>query len=330
MRALTDRTTITSLLAAALVLAGGLLRPEPLFPTNGLLPDRFWAQKMLWSARYDVVLVGDSLAFRGLSPQAMQKVLAGREIVNFAFSACSVGTPGYLEAAEALLDPDSDLKAIVLEINPGTLTLETAERNEFISLSEKNAVEIYEMRYLAELIHFFRPYDRRALRDSLLRRQSEEVTRVFFSDGWIAGRRPSDDPSVVRSALQKNLKASERHFLYSPVSEEILARVLARVEQLTAGGVRVYGFRPPVVTEVIELENRLSGFDESAFVERFERAGGTWLRFPEASYATVDGAHLRDDAAVQFSEDLARKLLQAGLPLEAGRTPSCPPDASPP
>jgi len=36
MRALIDRTTITSLLAAALVLAGGLLRPEPLFPARGL------------------------------------------------------------------------------------------------------------------------------------------------------------------------------------------------------------------------------------------------------------------------------------------------------
>lgn len=102
--------------------------------------------------------------------------------------------------------------------------------------------------------------------------------------------------------------------------------MLARVEQLTARGVRVYGLRPPVVPEVIELEDRLSGFDEPAFVERFERAGGTWLRFPGADYATVDGAHLRDDAAVQFSKDLARKLLQAGLPLEAGSARAAPPE----
>jgi hypothetical protein len=51
-----------------------------------------------------------------------------------------------------------------------------------------------------------------------------------------------------------------------------------------------------------------SGFDEKTFVVRFEAAGGIWLNLDQTAYHTYDGSHLREDAAVELSGDVARLM----------------------
>jgi hypothetical protein len=55
---------------------------------------------------------------------------------------------------------------------------------------------------------------------------------------------------------------------------------------------------------MVALEAERSDFDEPAFAEAFERAGGAWLRF-SGSYHSYDGSHLREDAARALSRDVA-------------------------
>ena len=73
-------------------------------------------------------------------------------------------------------------------------------------------------------------------------------------------------------------------------------------------GIKVYAFRPPATEEMLEVENKYSGFDEATFVSFFEAAGGTWLEVEQTKYPSYDGSHLCPDGAIDFSHDLARLI----------------------
>ena len=62
---------------------------------------------------------------------------------------------------------------------------------------------------------------------------------------------------------------------------------------------------------MVELENRVSGFDEPAFAAAFQAAGGLWIHdLDQAAYLSFDGSHLDETAARQLSRDLAHRIPQ--------------------
>jgi hypothetical protein len=92
---LKNRTLICVCLSIPLLILGSLLRPEEtaILPfsydpmhTTGAVSERFWVMKAQGMSRYDMILMGDSRVYRGLSPQAMEEVLPGERILNFGFS----------------------------------------------------------------------------------------------------------------------------------------------------------------------------------------------------------------------------------------------------
>ena len=97
-------------------------------------------------------------------------------------------------------------------------------------------------------------------------------------------------------------------FENSKVSDDLVDGVMAAVRRFRESGIVVFGFRPPTTIAMFELENELSGFNESDFAEKFRAAGGIWLRFRHGVYPTYDGSHLNAYVAVRFSKDLAEEL----------------------
>jgi hypothetical protein len=51
------------------------------------IPDAFWSNKANADAIYDIILMGDSRIYRGLSPEEMATILEDYRILNFGFSA---------------------------------------------------------------------------------------------------------------------------------------------------------------------------------------------------------------------------------------------------
>lgn len=86
---LRDRTFRTLIIIFFMIIGVGTLRQSLI--TNSFyyanIPDSFWLQKANAEARYDIVLLGDSRVYRGISPEDMAIVLDGYEILNFGFSA---------------------------------------------------------------------------------------------------------------------------------------------------------------------------------------------------------------------------------------------------
>ena len=285
------------LLAPFVVAMVGLLRAPS--TRSGLPPDLFWVEKVKTEQRFDLVLVGDSRIYRGLSPDKMNETLRNIRILNFGFmSAPLIET--YLSAAQEMLDPESLEPVIVLGVTPHALTRSASKKNNFYSYAAHTPFLVFLRRVLTPGWHFLRAFDHSELWRALSGGEGGYF-EVFHPDGWVASRRVPEDPTIAIDVYREQFAAGG-------VVRSYVTGLIAIVSRWTRAGIRVYGFRPPSTPAMVELENEMSGFDEEGFVRAFEEQGGTWLRFPEGVYPSYDGSHLREDGALALSADLAAEL----------------------
>ena len=308
-----DVTAKTLILTAVLVMLVGAIRSGTV--TGAHLPETFWAQKLLWPPEFDAVVAGDSRVYRGVSPGAMETQLPGMRIANFGFSSCALTKP-YLDAVESLLDPHSPQPTIILGVTANTLTPVAAKENGFLKLRRMRRFELLQLASLDRLLFFFNPYDLEEARN-LFRKDKTGYTIVWHPDGWVESRKVPEDPTEAVRVYRRQVK---RDRWQARVSERLVQDLLLAVHAWRQRGIVVYGFRPPTPQAMVEFETAWMQFDEPAFVERFREAGGVWLPFDAERYHSYDGSHLRDDAAVAFSKDLARSIQPFLLVRATGRS----------
>ena len=300
MRLLRDATMQTLLLSLVLIGLFGIVRPAS--ENTGVPESVFWARKMGWRHCADVVILGDSRAFRGLSPSAMQEVMPGLRVLNYAFSANGY-TQDYLTAAEQVLDPDSPARVLVLCVTPRTLTRSARTSNGFIDLKQRHPAELWLTAHGGWLVGLLAPYE---LPDILAALRGGKRKVLYFNeyqpDGFIASMREPEDQ-------KSQLKDYTAIFSKDQSSNRAATEVLDQVERLRAGGIRVYGLNPPVGKDMYFLEQFLSGFDTLQFPTRFRDAGGEWLEADYWGYHTYDGSHLRMDSADDLSRTVAGRIL---------------------
>ena len=301
-RAIFDRTRVTIVLSAALIVGLGFFRSDG---TSGTHPRVFWAAKVEWNHCADVVVAGDSRVVDDVAPSHMTGALGDLRIYNFGFMAVSWADE-YLDAIERVLDPQSDSKIIVLGVSPPSCLLKGADWNGFLQ-AKRNADQrsVLDAGPVGEMLLFFEPM---SVKDSLRRLAGidprHRYMRDYRNDGWVGTRRHRNDTtlSVRGYALQI--------FPENRADERVISRMLARVQTWSDRGILVCAFRPPTVRAMVRLEDEKSGFDETTFVERFEAAGGVWIDVDQYRYSSHDGSHLSRPGAIEFSRDLADRIAQ--------------------
>jgi hypothetical protein len=256
----------------------------------------FFCNKFKWGPEFDIVLAGDSRVLNGLSPAAMAPGLPGLRIANFAFGARGL-EPRYLEAAARLLRADSRTRTIVVGISPRALTKAAVTNGEFEALSRLKGVKLLEAIYAEKVADHFSPLDIQQLSGA----QRIRLLRSWLPDGWMSADMAPRLPTM-------QIKSYRTFFARSPVAPEIVDAVIATVAGWTARGIRVVGARLPSTPAMRALEDEVSGFDADTFEARLERAGGTWMDFPEGSWESFDGSHLTPASARVLSLELARRL----------------------
>lgn len=295
-RRVTRRIISTLSLAAIFIAATLALRH---YDNSGLAPASFWATKASWAACADIVIAGDSRVYRGVSPAEISRVLPQCRILNYGFDGVGYDRR-YLAGIERVLDPNTVLPTIVLGISPHSLTPQAV-------IEGNSAAQLHAARRPWPLVwQVSQPFDRvmqflTPLAAGEFRTPWKRYYQNFHADGWVASSRRPEQPTV-------GLGAYRGRFVNNRVSSQQVDDLLAGVADWTRRGVRVFGFRPPTCSEMVEVEDRQSGFEEAAFVRRFQAAGGTWLALSQTDYHSYDSSHLRADAAVRFSHDLACRM----------------------
>lgn len=297
---MTDRMVATLVLAAILMVVMGSLRPDK---TPGLYPKQYWATKIQWENCADGVITGDSRALMAVSPEELEAVLGYRHIRNYGFGA-NWYSREYMEATEALFFKDAENRAVFMGITPHSLTHRDTVMGHFLELRTMSGQDAFLDAHFGALVNFFEPMSFRDAMQGLFPSLAPTHTvKDYRADGWV---------KVHKQPLELDeVKRYRKLFEDRQVCEDVIDTIMEFVEKWESEGIHVYGFIVPSCEQMVKVERELSGFDEDAFVAAFKKAGGTWIATDVSKYECIDGSHLQDTGAIQFSQDLALLIQQA-------------------
>ena len=278
------------------------LRPREGQDPAGISREQFWSIKLGWSQEFDLVAAGDSRILCDISPCAMRGVSPNQNIANFGFNYVGFDKD-YLTGIMRRLNPKSTRKVIVLGITPRSLTPLNQRVSGYREESGRPLWRTMLNSHVGGLLTSFRPI---AIQGIVKQTNSKD----FYPDGWMAVRMNPPNPAA-------DIPVYQAIFNRNAVSESIVDKLIATVQQWRRQDVRVFAFRPPVTEEMFAIENQRSGFRERDFRRRFAEAGGIWLTFDSSRYRVCDGSHLDAESAKVFSRDLARKLRDSMSPSSA-------------
>lgn len=296
-----NATIPTTLLLAIILLAGfGFL-----FPKNGekYLAESFWAHKTHLSSQSNVVLLGDSRVYRGVSPQVMQRHLPHFKILNFGYSNGGLN-PTMFRAAEKKLVHKGQPRIIVLGISANTLTAYTQNNDQYLQELNRPREEVIERLYFSPVKYWFSPVSPESLKAWLIEAPPTAYYKnEYQSNGYVRSEKfPADTMEAIPSYV--------KDFTHFKVSDEKLQTLCNQTRDWTGNGIQVVGFRPPVSHSMRLLEDTLGFYNENEIKARFAEAGGLWFELNPTRFQTYDGSHLTESSAIKLSEQLGAFLSQ--------------------
>lgn len=286
-----------------MALAGPLL---PNLPTSSMQADWFWSHKVAPKEQFDVVFIGDSRIYRGISPDDFARAFAPDDSVsvfNFGFSSAGLDT-AFLRAGARLLDPSAPHPIVVLGITTSSLADENLPNGHFWQEYRRSPWARWQRQHLNPHLSYFDPTSPEVLYQHLTGQQVGYY-QDHRANGWIASdkypRRVWENDDHVRRTYPK-----------ASFSQALRQRLLDQVATWQAQGIQVVAFRPPAAPNLEALEMNPSYFPEVALKAQLEGLGALWLELPDRTiYETYDGNHLVAGSARQLSADIGRLLRQA-------------------
>jgi len=289
---------VTLLIASVLIVVLSFVLPKN---KEKYLHDRFWTQKTFAPAKYQVVVLGDSRVYRGISPEVMEMNLPGMKVLNFAYSNGGLN-PVMFKAAEEKLSEKSQKKIIVLGISPNCITAFSQKNEQFQQERTRPREDIFERLYLNGILYQFSATTPEGIRDLLKKKPSTSYYRnEYYSNGYVESEKfPVDTMESISSYTQD--------FTNYKVKLQYIERLAWQVNDWSSRGICVIGFRPPASTPMRTLEDSMGLYNETIISARFREAGGHWIELKANRYKTYDGSHLDRKSAIMLSNDLALEI----------------------
>ncbi len=290
------KTTLAVILFLLFTLVLGIIKEMQ--PASELLRKNFWTKKVHSKKKYNIIFLGDSRVYRGIDTKKIKDGLANQnaEVLNFGFS--SGGHNAIIfNAAEKKLN-HNEKKIIVLGITPFSLTPAAQQNRHYLEELNRSKGEVIERLYFYPFLFFFEPYNLQ----SIFYPNFIKYFEKFHSDGWVESYKIPQNPKEALLSYQKEFENNK-------VEELIIKNLLNQVKEWHQKGITVYAFRPPSNKYMEKLENKISGFSETAFIEKFESMGGRWIEINDRyNYTSYDGSHLHFKSAQKLSRVLGEKI----------------------
>jgi hypothetical protein len=289
---------ITVILAAILVTGLSFIMPKN---KEKYLGDRFWAQKTFAPAVYDVIIIGDSRTYRGVSPEIIEMKLPGMKVLNFAYSNGGLN-PTMFEMAEKKFSEGSVKKVMVLGVSANCITGYTQVNEQFLKEKNRHREDVFERLYLDGILYHFSATSPEGLRDYLKKKPSENFyLNEYHNNGYVESEKfPPDSMEAIPSYI--------KDYTNYKVEDRIVGELIKQVEEWNKKGITIIGFRPPVPAPMRALEDTMGFYNEAIISARFNTAGGHWINLNPNQYKTYDGSHIDKLSAIKLSEEIAEKI----------------------
>ncbi len=291
-----ERTVLVVIISAMLIIIASIVLPKPAKDKN--ISKRFWAYKTHNNIKYNVIIIGDSRVYRGISPKEMEKVLTGKKILNFGYSSGRLNSL-FFNQAEKRLNKSSDKNIIVIGLTPNSLIHHPDENElliEQLTLPKEEIIQRIQLKKVADLFLPVKPKD---IFNS--KKREKNYIEIFHDDGWV-------ESYIINEDTTKALKKYEKWLTEVDVSQEMIDELINQTTKWVEQGIQVYAFRPPSTYSMEKMEESLAKFNQEKIVERFENAGGIWIQVNSKDYHSYDGSHLHKDSAIKLSRAIAEEI----------------------
>lgn len=302
---LKNKTIVVLVICAPLMILISFIKPNSLGAINKAEFDRFWAHKVHTKKKFNMLVLGDSRVYRGVSPEAMNKIIPNIKILNFGFSSGILNKELFSEANKRL-NQASKLKIILIGLTPASITdHENTHLEEQLKLTKSQIFDrLYMNFFISKLLSPLKPSEVFSVNS---KPNDEIIKEVFNNDGWVASSSNKQNP-------EKSLDSDRKFWESNKVSNSKINDLCSAIAEWTKEGVLVFVFRPPTFEDMDLLENEMSGINETSLIENIEFNGGHWIYVDNnhSRYTSYDGSHLDAKSAILLSEDLAyevKKLL---------------------
>lgn len=289
---------ISITVAAVLVTALSFILPKN---EEKYMADLFWSRKTFAPAKYDVVLMGDSRVYRGISPEIMASQLQDFRILNFAYSNGGLN-PVMFEAAEKKLADNKKPKVIVMGISANTVNGFSVGNEQFQQELNRPREEILERLYLNPLLYWFSATSPEKIKNHIQPTENSTYYRnEYHLNGYVESEKfPADTMEAIPSYTDD--------FTHFKVSDKYLSELFKQVADWHKKGITIIGFYPPVSLPMKNLEESLGLFDAEKIKTGIKNAGGYWIELDPSNYKTYDGSHLNIESAEKLSRKIATSI----------------------
>jgi hypothetical protein len=178
---LKNRSVIVLIISIPAIIFLALIKPNSLESVYKAEFDRFWAFKVHSHRKYNMMILGDSRIYRGISPQAINKVIPDISICNFGFSSGKLNNEIYSEA-EKRLNPSGKFRIVLIGISPVSLIDEDNDHlHEIMKLTKAEVFDKIHTNYF--LTRFTAPVKPSELFKSRNKNDSTMIRETFYDNG---------------------------------------------------------------------------------------------------------------------------------------------------
>lgn len=284
-----------SLLTVSLMLIVGMIRPEPM--NSKSKESFFWNNKVNDINKYNFLVIGDSRAYRGISPSEIEKNLKYHKVKNLGFS--SGGFNNHLfELVDKYLDSSMQENIVLICLTPFSLTKSAYDGNQLKILKKIKGFENWKINNLTRNLSFFDPII------------PSEIAASFFDYGYFHKYHDNGWVESKKSPINRDkaLELYSREFNNNKFQIEYFDILLEEIRNLINKKVNVFVLRMPVYDKLKQLEDSISGFDEEILRFRIEETNAQWIKIQDSLYNTYDGSHLDINSARLLSSIISERI----------------------
>lgn len=288
----TKKILYTLTLAAILITALSFVLPKNEVKYLG---DRFWAKKTFSPAIYDIIIIGDSRTYRGVSPTIMSQYLPEKKILNFAYSNGGLNKVVFAEA-EKKLSKSNSKKVIIIGITANTLSGFTRSNEQLMNEKTRPREDVLERIYLNGILNHFSSVTPEQVVGLIKNKPDTKYYRSkYYYDGYVESDKfPKDTMEAIPLYYDD--------FTKYKVDNQYIEELINQVGEWDEKGIMVVGYCPPVSSPMKELEKTMGLFDYELIKSEFIKNGGKWIDLNSNEYKTYDGSHLEKESAEKLSK----------------------------
>lgn len=263
--------------------------------------ERFWTKKVFAKAEYDIVVLGDSRVYRGISPACFNEVLEGYNTLNFGYSNGGLNKTIF-KAAESKLSKKSEQKIIVLGVSAFSINPLSLRNSQYLQELTRPREEVYERLYLNKHLHFFSPVNPEQVIDLLKgKKVDNNYISIYHDNGWVESEKIVIDTMEAMPYYKKD-------FSQHLTSYELVSDLCVQIKDWREQGILVFAFRPPASVPLSNLEDSVGLYNEKKISSMIENAGAKWINVNSTKYKTYDGSHLYRWDAERLSLRIANEI----------------------